>query len=322
MGRQLFLGAAIGLSALTVPTQAQQYPTRTVHLVVPQAPGGATDAIGRALGQKLSERWGQPVVIENRAGAGGVLGTDYVAKAEPDGYTLFITYEGSQAINQSLYKSLPFHSLNDFAPIAMVASTPFFLVAGPKLPVKTLQELVDVAREKPGSISYGSAGNGSVNHLLGEMLKTAAKIQMVHVPYKGASAALGDVIGGHIEVAFASVPSAISNVQAGKVTALGVSSGQRLAVTPGVPSIAEQGYPSFDVNPWWGVLGPKGLSPAIVGKVNADVLEVLRAPDLIALLGQLGATPSPSSPEAFTSRLQADIDKWAAVVRTSGARIN
>jgi tripartite-type tricarboxylate transporter receptor subunit TctC len=305
-----------------VPTQAQQYPTRTVHLVVPQAPGGATDAIGRALGQKLSERWGQPVVIENRAGAGGVLGTDYVAKAEPDGYTLFITYEGSQAINQSLYKSLPFHSLNDFAPIAMVASTPFFLVAGPKLPVKTLQELVDVAREKPGSISYGSAGNGSVNHLLGEMLKTAAKIQMVHVPYKGASAALGDVIGGHIEVAFASVPSAISNVQAGKVTALGVSSGQRLAVTPGVPSIAEQGYPSFDVNPWWGVLGPKGLSPAIVGKVNADVLEVLRAPDLIALLGQLGATPSPSSPEAFTSRLQADIDKWAEVVRTSGARIN
>jgi tripartite-type tricarboxylate transporter receptor subunit TctC len=323
VGRRLFLGSIVAcLAASCPPAQAQEYPSRTVHLVVPQAPGGATDAIGRALGQKLSQRWGQPVVIENRAGAGGVVGTDQVAKAEPDGYTLLVTYEGSQAINQSLYKSLPFHSLKDFTPIAMVASTPFFLVTGPKLPVKSLKQMVELAREKPGSISYGSAGNGSVNHLLGEMLKAAAKIQMVHVPYKGASAALGDVIGGHIEVAFASVPSAISNVQGGKVTALGVSSARRLAVVPDVPSIAEQGYPGFDVNPWWGVLGPKGLSPAIVSKVNADLLEVLRAPDLIALLAQLGAESTPSSPEAFTSRLKTDIDKWEEVVRTSGARIN
>jgi tripartite-type tricarboxylate transporter receptor subunit TctC len=323
MRRGLLLGLVVaGLSALVAPARAQQYPARTVHLVVPQAPGGATDAIGRALAQKLSERWGQPVVIENRAGAGGVVGTDHVAKAAADGYTLLVTYEGSQAINQSLYKSLPFHSLNDFTPVGMVASTPFFLVAGPKLRVKTLQEFVEAARQKPGSISYGSAGNGSVNHLLGEMLKMAAKIEMVHVPYKGASAALGDVIGGHIEVAFASVPSAISNVQAGQVTALGVSSAKRVAVAPDVPSVAEQGYPSFDVNPWWGVLGPKGLSPAIVSKLNADLIEVLRAPDLVSLLAKLGASPTPSSPEAFATRLQADIDKWAEVVRASGARIN
>jgi tripartite-type tricarboxylate transporter receptor subunit TctC len=305
-----------------LPAAAQEYPTRAVHLIVPQAPGGATDAIGRAVGQKLSERWGQPVVIENRAGAGGVVGTDVVAKSQPDGYTLLVTYEGSQAINQSLYKSLPFDSFKDFTPIATIAHTPFFLVVGPKTQAKTLQEFIQLARQKPDSISYGSAGNGSVNHLLGEMLKKEASIRIVHVPYKGAAQAISDVIGGHIEAAFASVPSVISNVQGGNVRALAVSSAKRIPIAPDVPAISEAGLSGFDVNPWWGILAPAGLSPAIVAKINADVADVLRAPDLLDVLAKQGASPLKSSPSEFAHRLQADIEKWAQVVRASGARIN
>ena len=304
------------------PGAAQVYPSRTVHLIVPQAAGGGTDTFGRAVGQKLSERWGQPVVIENRAGAGGVVGTDAVAKAAPDGYTLLVTYEGSQAINQSLYQRLPFDSVKDFQPIATIAVTPFFLVVGPKVPSKTLQEFVSLAREKPNALNYASAGNGSVNHLLGEMLKTEAGIRVTHVPYKGASQAITDVIGGHIESAFASVPAVISQVQAGTVRALAVSSGKRVAIAPDVPTIAESGVPNFDVNPWWGLLGPAGLSQDIVRKVNADMAAVLANPDMQALLAKHGASPLVSSPEDFARRLQADIEKWAKAVKASGAKIN
>jgi tripartite-type tricarboxylate transporter receptor subunit TctC len=310
------------LAGLVASAAAQDYPNRTVHLIVPQAPGGATDAIGRAVGQKLSERWGQPVVIENRAGAGGVVGTDAVAKAAPDGYTLLVTYEGSQAINQSLYQRLPFDSFKDFTPIATIANTPFFLVVGPKSEAKTLQELIATARKQPDSINYASAGNGSVNHLLGEMLKTEANVRIVHVPYKGAAQALTDVIGGHIDAAFASVPSSISNVQGGKVRALAVSSGKRIAVAPDVPTIAEAGYAGFDVNPWWGILVPAGLSPDIVTRINADIADLLTAPDLLEVLAKQGASPLKSSPAEFGSRLQADIGKWAKVVKASGAKIN
>jgi tripartite-type tricarboxylate transporter receptor subunit TctC len=310
------------LAGFILPAVAQEYPNRAVHIVVPQAPGGATDAIGRAIGQKLSERWGQPVVIENRAGAGGVVGTELVAKSAPDGYTLLITYEGSQAINQSLYQHLAFDSFKDFTPISLVASTPFFLVVGPKTEATTLEAFIESARQKPDSINYGSAGNGSVNHLLGEMLKMEANIRIVHVSYKGAAQAVTDVIGGHIEAAFASVPSVISNVQGGKVRALAVSSAKRIPIAPDVPTIAEAGIPNFDVNPWWGILAPAGLSPAIVAKINADVGEALRAPDLLDVLAKQGVSPLTSSPGEFAARLQADIEKWARVVKASGAKVN
>src|SRR4051812_36469161 len=233
------VAACLAAAAAASPVRAQDYPSRLVHLVVPQAAGGATDTFARAIGQKLSERWGQPVVIENKAGAGGVVGTDFVAKSPPDGYTLLVTYEGSQAINQSLYEKLPFDSLKDFYAIATIAVTPFILVVGPRAEAKTLKEFITFARANPDRLSYGSAGNGSVNHLLGEMLKTEADIRLVHIPYKGASSAIADVIGGHIDAAFASFPSVISSVQSHVVRALAVSSANRVAAAPDIPTIAE-----------------------------------------------------------------------------------
>src|SRR3954462_10655387 len=197
--RCFVVAALVAAFAAISPLKAQDYPSRLVRLVVPQAAGGGTDTFARAVGQKLSERWGQSVVIENKAGAGGVVGTDFVAKSPADGYTLLVTYEGSQAINQSLYEKLPFDSLKDFYPIATIAATPFILIVGPRAQARTLQEFVAIARASPDKLSYASAGNGSDNHLLGEMLKTEAGIHVVHVPYKGASAAIGDVIGGHVD---------------------------------------------------------------------------------------------------------------------------
>src|SRR3954468_10632402 len=319
---RLVATAFVAAVAAVSPVQAQDYPSRLVHLVVPQAAGGGTDTFARAIGQELSERWGQPVVIENKAGAGGVVGTDSVAKAPADGYTLLVTYEGSQAINQSLYQNLPFDSLKDFVPIATIAVTPFILIVGPKAEAKTLQEFIAFARANPDRLSYGSAGNGSVNHLLGEMLKTEAGIRLVHVPYKGASAAIADVIGGHVDAAFASVPSVISSVQSNVVRALAVSSARRIAVAPDIPTIAESGYDKFDVNPWWGVLAPAGLSPALAQKINADIAEILQSPDMIEVLAKQGATPMISSPEAFRDLLAKDIEKWRAVVKASGATVN
>jgi tripartite-type tricarboxylate transporter receptor subunit TctC len=313
-----FLAAFAAISS----AHAQDYPSRLVHLVVPQAAGGGTDTFARAIGQKLSERWGQPVVIENKAGAGGVVGTDSVAKAPADGYTLLVTYEGSQAINQSLYQSLPFDSLKDFVPIATIAVTPFILIVGPRAEAKTLQEFIAFARANPDRLSYGSAGNGSVNHLLGEMLKTEANISLVHVPYKGASAAIADVIGGHIDAAFASVPSVISSVQSNIVRALAVSSAKRIAIAPDIPAIAEAGFEKFDVNPWWGVLAPAGLNPALAQKIAADIAEILKTPEMIDVLAKQGATPLITSPDAFRDLLAQDIEKWRKVVKASGATIN
>jgi tripartite-type tricarboxylate transporter receptor subunit TctC len=320
--RCLVATAFVAAFAAISSAHAQDYPSRLVHLVVPQAAGGGTDTFARAIGQKLSERWGQPVMIENKAGAGGVVGTDSVAKAPADGYTLLVTYEGSQAINQSLYQNLPFDSLKGFVPIATIAVTPFILIVGPRAEAKTLQEFIALARANPDRLSYGSAGNGSVNHLLGEMLKTEADIRLVHVPYKGASAAIADVIGGHIDAAFASVPSAISSVQSNVVRALAVSSAKRIAIAPDIPAIAEAGFEKFDVNPWWGILAPAGLSPAIAQKIAADIAEILKTPEMIEVLAKQGATPLTTSPDAFRDLLAQDIEKWRKVVKASGATIN
>jgi tripartite-type tricarboxylate transporter receptor subunit TctC len=320
--RCLVATAFVAAVAAVAPVQAQDYPSRLVHLVVPQAAGGGTDTFARAIGQKLSERWGQPVVIENKAGAGGVVGTDFVAKAPADGYTLLVTYEGSQAINQSLYQNLPFDSLKDFVPLATIAVTPFILIVGPKAEAKTLKEFIAFARANPDRLSYGSAGNGSVNHLLGEMLKTEADIRLVHVPYKGASAAIADVIGGHIDAAFASVPSVISSVQSNVVRALAVSSARRIAIAPDLPTVAEAGFPQFDVNPWWGILAPAGLSPAVARKIAADIAEILKTPEMVEVLAKQGATPLITSSDAFRNLLAQDIEKWRKVVKASGAAIN
>lgn len=314
--------AMVGLMLTAPGVFAQTYPSKSVRLIVPQAPGGATDVFARLIGQKLSARWGQPLVVENRAGAAGVLGTDLVAKASPDGYTLLVTYAGSQAINQTLYAKIPFDSVKDFQPIATLAVTPFFLVAGPKLQAADLKAMIALARAKPGAISYASSGNGSINHLLAEMLKTEAGIDIVHVPYKGVAAAIGDVIGGQVETAFTSVPSVIQHMRAGKLRALAVSSATRNSTAPDVPTIAELGFPGFDVNPWWGVLAPAATPRTIVDKINADVAEILRTDESQVFFKAQGAETFITTPDAFLKLLEEDVRKWARVVKTSGARID
>jgi len=318
----LIAAFAAALAAWPPCVSAEDYPTRTVRIIVPQSAGGATDTFARAIGQKLSERWKQPVVIENRVGAGGVIGTEAVAKAPADGYTLLVTYEGSQAINPSLYENLPFDSVRDFEPIATIAVTPFLLIVGPQTKAATFQEYLALARANPDKLNYGSAGNGSVNHLLGEMLKVEADIRITHVPYKGAPQAISDVIGGHLDSAFASAPSVIAAVQQGLVRALAVSSGQRVAISPETPTIRESGVKDFDVNPWWGIFGPAGLSPSVVVKINADVAEILKTPDFQEVLAKQGATSLTSSPEEFGKLLKKDIEKWAKTVKAAGVKMN
>src|SRR5450631_1022823 len=312
--------AAVAL--LAAPATAQPYPARLVRIVVPQTPGGATDVFARKIGQLLSERWGQPIVIENRAGAGGVLGTDSVAKSAPDGYTLLVTYAGSQAINASLYPKIPFDSVGDFQMVATLAVTPFILIVNPKLSAQNLAEFVALAKAKPGRLTYASSGNGSVNHLLGEMLKADTGISMLHVPYRGVAPAITDVIGGQVDAAFSSVPSVLQMVRSGNVRALAVSSARRVATAAEIPTLAESGLPGFDVNPWWGILAPAGIDMAIVRKINTDVADVFRTKEMIDFLATQGAEPLITSPEDFLAILQADVVKWAKVVKDAGVTIN
>jgi tripartite-type tricarboxylate transporter receptor subunit TctC len=317
-----FITALGSVPVLAAPASAQPYPARLVKIIVPQTPGGATDVFARKIGQLLSERWGQPIVIENRAGAGGVLGTDGVAKSAPDGYTLLVTYAGSQAINASLYPKIPFDSVADFQTVATLAVTPFILIVNPKLPAQTFAEFIALAKAKPGGLTYASSGNGSVNHLLGEMVKAETGIDMLHVPYRGVAPAITDVIGGQVDSAFSSVPSVLQMIRAGNVRALAVSSARRIATAPEIPTIAESGLPGFDVNPWWGILAPAGTDMAVVRKINADVADILRTKEMIDFLATQGAEPLITSPEEFLAILRADLVKWAKVVKDAGVTIN
>jgi tripartite-type tricarboxylate transporter receptor subunit TctC len=317
-----FITALVAVGPLAAPATAQPFPSRLVKIVVPQAPGGATDVFARKIGQTLSEQWGQPIVIENRAGAGGVLGTDAVAKSAPDGYTLLVTYAGSQAINASLYPKIPFDSVADFQTVATLAVTPFILIVNPKLPAQNLAEFIALAKARPGTLTYASSGNGSVNHLLGEMVKAETGISMLHVPYRGVAPAITDVIGGQVDAAFSSVPSVLQMIRGGNVRALAVSSARRIAAAPEIPTLAESGLPGFDVNPWWGILAPAGIDMAIVRKINADVADILRTPEMIDFLATQGAEPLITSPEEFLGILRADLVKWAKVVKDASVTIN
>lgn len=324
MKRALALASVLAALAIAAAPAAiaQDYPARPVKLVVPQAPGGATDVFARYIGQKLGAKWGQPVIVENKAGAAGVVGTDVVARAPADGYTMLVTYAGSQAVNQSLYAKLPFDSVKDFQTVATISRTAFFLVVAADSPVRTFPDLIARARAKPGSVTYATSGSGSINHLLSESLKVEAGIDMVHVPYMAISAAMADVIGGKVDNAFAAVPSALQLVRGGRLRALAVSSSKRNSGAPEVPTIAELGYPTFDVHPWWGILAPAGTPRAIVDKVNADVAEILGTPEVQAFFKDQGSEPLIMSPDDFMKLLQDDVQKWAKVVKSSGARLD
>jgi tripartite-type tricarboxylate transporter receptor subunit TctC len=286
---------------------------------VPQTPGGASDTLARIVGQKLSEKWGQPVVIENRAGAGGNVGTEVVAGSPADGYTLLMSYVGTQAINGSLYKNLPFDPDKDFAPVATLATLPFVVVSRPDAPFKTIAELVAAARKD--RLTYGSAGNGSVNHLLGEMFNAAAGVKLTHIPYRGAAPAMTDLMGGQINVVFTSLPSVAGAIKSGKLQPIAVTSAKRAETFNSIPTIAEAGYQGFDVTPWFGLLAPAGTPANLVAKINADVNEILKRKDVAESFGAQGAEPYLTSPEEFTRVLRADIEKWGKVVKESGAKI-
>ncbi|MGE0313605.1 MAG: Bug family tripartite tricarboxylate transporter substrate binding protein [Lautropia sp.] len=316
-----WLAAAIVATAVS-SAWAQAFPEKPVKIVVPQAPGGATDVFARYMAQQLGGVWKQSVVVENKAGAAGIIGTDAVAKSAADGYTLLFTYAGSQAVNQSLYAKLPYDSVADFVPVATVATTPFFLVVGSNSPIKDFQALIADARAKPGTVTYATSGNGSVNHLLSESLNVAAGIRMIHVPYKGIAAAMTDVISGQVDNAFSAVPSAMQLIKAGKLRALAVSSAKRIPAAPEVPTIAELGHPSFDVSPWWGILAPAGTPRAIVDKVNADVGRIVQSSESQAFFRGRGAEVLVSSPDAFLKTLERDVVSWAKAVKASGAKID
>jgi len=301
---------------------ADVYPSRIVKFLVPQAPGGATDVFARKMAQLLSERWGQPVIVENRAGAAGVVGTEAVARSAPDGYTLLVTYAGSQAVNPSLYSNLTFDSVKDFQTVATIASTPFIFIANMNLPIKTLQDFVALARQKPGALTFGSSGNGSINQLLGEMLKLEAGIDMMHVPYRGVAPAISDVIAGHVDSAFSSAPSVLGLIKGGQVRALAVSSARRVDVAPDIPTIAESGYSGFDVNPWWGILAPAQMDPAITKKINADVNELLNTDSMKSFLATQGAEPLATSSEQFSEMLKRDVANWAKVIKAADIHLN
>ena len=313
--------ASATLLALTAAlSQGQTFPTKPVRIVVPQTPGGASDTLARIVGQKLSEKWGQAVVVDNRAGAGGNIGMDMVAKAPADGYTLLMSYVGSHAINVSIYKKLPFDPEADFSAVATLANVPFAVAVNAALPVSNMKELAAYAAKNP--VSFGSAGNGSVNHLLGEMFSAASQVKMLHVPYKGAAPALTDLIAGQIQLVFSSLPSIAQHIRAGTVKGLAVTSAKRAPAFKDMPTVAESGYPSFVINPWFGLFAPKGTPPAVIRQINADIKKILDDKDTLDRFALLGAEPYESTPQEFTAMLHTDIQKWAAVVKSSGATVD
>ena len=318
------LGLTLGLVLMSGVggAAAQTFPAKPVRIIVPQTPGGASDLLARVVGQKLSERWGQPVVVENRAGAGGNVGTDYVAKSPADGYTLLMSYVGTQAINGSVYKSLTYEPFKDFAPVATLATVPFALVVNQSFAAKSAGELIAFARTHPGQVNFGSAGNGSLNHLLGEMVNMNQGVKLVHVPYKGAAGALTDTISGQIQMTFSSLPSVAGHIRSDKLRALAVTGVRRSATFPNVPTFTEAGVPGLELSPWFGLLAPAGTPEAVVRKINADVAELLRDKDVLERFAGAGAEPYVTQPEQFGRILQDDIQKWSQVVKASGARID
>ena len=301
------------------PSGSLQYPIKPVRFVVPTAAAGPSDLLARTLAQRLNPGWGQSIVVDNRGGAGGVIGTDIVAKAAPDGHTLLLA-SASATINVSLYAKLPYNFATDFAPITQIGFTPFVLVTNPSVPARSVQELVALAKAKPGALTYGSAGTGVVSHLAGAIFQSMSGTDVVHVPYKGQAPATADLIAGQIAFMFNNPVTALPQVKAGKLRALAVSSAQRFPALPEVPTVAESGLPGFDVTIWFGVVTTAGTPRAIVERVNADMVRVLRTPEVRERLEQQGLEIIAGTVDEFALVIKADIAKWAKAVKQSGAR--
>ena len=314
------LALCLALS-LAVDAAAQPYPAKPIRLIVPFPPGGSADILARAIGQKAGEGLGQSVVVENRPGAGTAIGAEALAKSAPDGYAIMIGTVSSHAINPALNPKLPFDPVKDFAPISLVATIPFAMIVHPSM-AKSVQEFVALARAKPGTLNYSSAGSGTSNHLAGELLKSMTGIDIVHVPYKGSAPALNDLISGQVALMFDLVLTAAPHVKSGAVRGLAVTGAQRSSVLPDLPTVAESGIPGYEVSAWFGIFAPAGVPQPVVQRLNAEFVKALQQPDLRQRLAGQGAEPLTSSPEEFAAYLRSEIDKWAGVVKTAGMKVD
>ena len=312
--------AVLLLACASQALQAQDYPTRPIRIVIAFPPGGPTDFVGRLLADKLKDLLGQAVVIENKAGANGAIGADFVAKAEPDGYTVFLTTVGAVAITPNMRIDLPYDTLRDFAPVSLVVRNTTILVVKPDMAANSAKELAAIAKAKPGAIPFASTGVGSMPHLALELYQSAADIKFVHVPYRGAAPALTDLLGGQVQAFFADAPVLMSNIQGGKIKALGAASGKRNPKLPNVPTLIEQGYADTEADNWYGLLAPAKTPPAIVAKLNAALVATLNDPGVREKLIQSGALPSPTTPAEFGQLLKDELARWGKVVKTKGIK--
>ncbi len=302
------------------PALAQNFPSKPIRFVVPYAPGGSTDIVARILAQKLSDAMGQQVVVDNRPGAGGSIGADVVAKSPPDGYTMVTAVTGTMAINQFLYRKLPFDPDKDFAPVTQVGSLPLILVVHPSLPAKNVREFIAMAKAKPGQLNYGSSGVGTATHMTTELFKSMAGVDLVHIPYKGSGQVMGDVIGGQLALIFDQIVSSLPHVQGGKLRMLAITSAKRFPSLPDLPTIAESGVPGYESISWAGVAVPAGTPKEIIARLHAEIVKVLAAPDIRERFLRDGIETIGSTPEQFTEHIRRERIKWAKVVKDSGAK--
>jgi len=316
------LAAVIALGVASTAALAQTYPAKPVRMVVPFPAGGATDIVARLVAQKMTEAFGQQVLIDNRAGAAGTIGSDAVAKAAPDGYTLLVGPSSTHAIAQSLYAKLAYESIRDFTPVAGLATSTITLSAHPSVPARTVKDLIALAKAKPDALSFASSGSGGVSHLVGEMFKFQAGVQMLHVPYKGDAPALADLVGGQVSLQFGTAVSFLPYIQSGKLKALAVTSTKRSPILPDVPTVSESGLKGFEALQWFGVFGPAGLPRDLVARLHGEIQRIVQTPELKDRLTKLASEPLVGTPEQFAAFQKSEIAKWAKVVKASGTRLD
>jgi tripartite-type tricarboxylate transporter receptor subunit TctC len=312
---------AAALVVASPAARAQTYPSRQITLIIPFTPGGSNDLVGRAIGKKLSEAWGQPVVVENRGGGGTLIGSTAVAKAPPDGYTLLLV-SPTFTINPATRKTMPFDTARDFTPIAFMGRAPLLVTTSNKLPVQSAGELFALAKSKPGQITYASAGLGSINQISTEVIALAAGVKLAHVPYKGGAPALNDLAGGHVDIYVSSIPQALQLVRSGQIKPLAVTSSRRTALLPDVPTLAECGTPGADAETWWGIAGPAGMPADVVHALNAEINKILTSPELVTFLTNEGAEAEPMTPQQFGDMIRRETARWTKVAREVNISIN
>lgn len=314
------LAALVVASVLTSPARAQDYPTHPITLIIPFAPGGSTSIVGRTIADKMTETLGEKVIVDNRPGAGGTVGTRAVALSAPDGYTIGLGYTGTLAIGPSLYRKAGYDPRKHFAPIGLIGNAPNSLVVHPSFPAKTLAELIAYAKANPGKVNFGSGGAGTASHITGELFSQAAGVKLTHIPYKGSGPALVDLIGGHIPMAFSPIPATHASVSAGQLRALAVTSPGRSTLLPEVPTIAESGLPGFDASLYYGLIAPAGTARPIIDRLNAALRNALDSDDVKKRLVQDGTEPTPGSPDDYAALIDTDETKWAGIVKSIGVK--